>query len=237
MLCCTVSVPGPALHPPGPGPVQRQLSVSGCSPAAVCPPAGAGDRWTGWERQQQHETKWFWYVSAHLSVFTFLDESSELQTQICNAFKSLVVQLQGESAASAASAVKLCFCVSSCFFLLSAEILNKCKGDLLEMKETKLKTQPSLLETLIFFVEVRRRSHGFGSSPPLKGSVTVLSPQTLCVVLWVASYCARILRPLKTSLQKKKKKKKDSNTALVHFLFHPRTHSVLPPPGWTHRAL
>lgn len=38
---------------------------------------------------------------------------------------------------------------------LSTEILNKCKGDLLEMKETKLKTQPSFLENLIFFVEVR----------------------------------------------------------------------------------
>uniref|UniRef100_A0A3Q0SVE0 N-alpha-acetyltransferase 25, NatB auxiliary subunit n=1 Tax=Amphilophus citrinellus TaxID=61819 RepID=A0A3Q0SVE0_AMPCI len=92
-----------------------------------------------------------------------LDESSELQTQICNGFKSLVVQLQ--------------------------EILNKCKGDLLEMKEGKLKTQPSLLENLVFFVE------------------------TVCIVLWMASYCAKILRPLKTSLQKKKKKKKDANTS------------------------
>ncbi|XP_034080063.1 N-alpha-acetyltransferase 25, NatB auxiliary subunit isoform X2 [Gymnodraco acuticeps] len=93
-----------------------------------------------------------------------LDESSELQTQICNGFKSLVVQLQ--------------------------EILNKCKGDVLEMKDSKLKTQPSLLENLIFFVE------------------------TVCIVLWMASHCAKILRPLKTSLQKKKKKKKDTSTAL-----------------------
>uniref|UniRef100_A0A7N6ASF8 N-alpha-acetyltransferase 25, NatB auxiliary subunit n=1 Tax=Anabas testudineus TaxID=64144 RepID=A0A7N6ASF8_ANATE len=93
-----------------------------------------------------------------------LDESSELQTQICNGFKSIVVQLQ--------------------------EILHKCKGDLLELKETKLKTQPSFLENLIFFVE------------------------TVCIVLLMASYCAKILRPLKTSLQKKKKKKKDANTTL-----------------------
>ncbi|XP_062268710.1 N-alpha-acetyltransferase 25, NatB auxiliary subunit isoform X2 [Platichthys flesus] len=92
-----------------------------------------------------------------------LDESLELQTQICNSFKSLVVQLQ--------------------------EILNKCKGDLLEMKDGTLKTWPSLLENLIFFVE------------------------TVCIVLWMASYCAKILRPLKISLQKKKKKKKDTNTA------------------------
>uniref|UniRef100_A0A4W6DFL4 N-alpha-acetyltransferase 25, NatB auxiliary subunit n=1 Tax=Lates calcarifer TaxID=8187 RepID=A0A4W6DFL4_LATCA len=108
-------------------------------------------------------------LSVHLQELETvgLDESSELQTQICNGFKSLVVQLQ--------------------------EILNKCKGDLLEMKENKLKTQPSLLENLIFFVE------------------------TVCIVLWMASYCAKILRPLKTSLQKKKKKKKDANTALVHF--------------------
>lgn len=35
------------------------------------------------------------------------------------------------------------------------EILNRCKGDFLEMKEGKLKTRPSLLENLVFFVEVR----------------------------------------------------------------------------------
>uniref|UniRef100_A0AAQ6A1W2 N-alpha-acetyltransferase 25, NatB auxiliary subunit n=1 Tax=Amphiprion ocellaris TaxID=80972 RepID=A0AAQ6A1W2_AMPOC len=105
-------------------------------------------------------------LSVHLQELETagLDDSSELQTQICNGFKSLVVQLQ--------------------------EILNKCKGDLLEMKESTLKTWPSLLENLIFFVE------------------------TVCIVLWMASYCAKILRPLKTSLQKKKKKKKDANTAL-----------------------
>uniref|UniRef100_A0A673CTK8 N(alpha)-acetyltransferase 25, NatB auxiliary subunit n=1 Tax=Sphaeramia orbicularis TaxID=375764 RepID=A0A673CTK8_9TELE len=73
---------------------------------------------------------------------------------------------------------------------LSIEILNKCKGDLLEMKGGRLKTRSPLLENLVFFVE------------------------TMCVVLWMASYCAKILRPLKTSLQKKKKKKKDANTAL-----------------------
>ncbi|KAJ0012870.1 hypothetical protein NQD34_017204 [Periophthalmus magnuspinnatus] len=93
-----------------------------------------------------------------------LDESTELQAQICNGFQSLTVQLQ--------------------------EMLNKCKGDLLEIKMSVLKTRPPLLENLVFFVE------------------------TMCVVLWVASYCAKILRPLKTSLQKKKKKKKDVSTAL-----------------------
>lgn len=93
-----------------------------------------------------------------------LDESTELQAQICNGFQSLTVQLQ--------------------------EMLNKCEGDLLEMKESGLKTRPPLLENIVFFVE------------------------TVSIVLWVASYCAKILRPLKTSLQKKKKKKKDVSTAL-----------------------
>ncbi|XP_061783480.1 N-alpha-acetyltransferase 25, NatB auxiliary subunit [Nerophis lumbriciformis] len=103
-------------------------------------------------------------LSAHIHKLdgVGLDESSELQTQMCNTFKSLAVQLQ--------------------------EMLTKCKGDLQEMKEGKLKTRPSLLENLIFFVE------------------------TVCVVFWVASYSAKVLRPLKTSLQKKKKKKKDAST-------------------------
>uniref|UniRef100_A0A671UI09 N-alpha-acetyltransferase 25, NatB auxiliary subunit n=1 Tax=Sparus aurata TaxID=8175 RepID=A0A671UI09_SPAAU len=104
-----------------------------------------------------------------------LDEPSELQTQICNGFQSLVVQLQ--------------------------EILNKCKGDVLELKEGKLKTQPSFLETLIFFVEVS--------------------------LFWMASHCAKILRPLKTSLQKKKKKKKkDVNTPAVVCGFQELTGSL-----------
>uniref|UniRef100_A0A8C6WN22 N-alpha-acetyltransferase 25, NatB auxiliary subunit n=1 Tax=Neogobius melanostomus TaxID=47308 RepID=A0A8C6WN22_9GOBI len=89
-----------------------------------------------------------------------LDESTELQAQICNGFQTLTVQLQ--------------------------EMQNKCEGDLLEMKESRLKTRPSLLENIVFFVE------------------------TVSIVLWVASYCAKILRPLKTSLQKKKKKKRMS---------------------------
>uniref|UniRef100_A0AAY5KAD4 N-alpha-acetyltransferase 25, NatB auxiliary subunit n=1 Tax=Esox lucius TaxID=8010 RepID=A0AAY5KAD4_ESOLU len=98
----------------------------------------------------------FWFSSP--------DDSSELQSQICNTFKSIVVQLQ--------------------------EMLSRCKGEVLEMKDRRLKTQPSLLETLVFFLE------------------------TVCVVLWVASYSANVLRPLKSSLQKKKKKKKDTCTAM-----------------------
>uniref|UniRef100_A0A667YIR6 N-alpha-acetyltransferase 25, NatB auxiliary subunit n=1 Tax=Myripristis murdjan TaxID=586833 RepID=A0A667YIR6_9TELE len=117
-------------------------------------------------------------LSVHLQELETLglDESSELQTQICNGFKSLVVQLQ--------------------------EILNKCKGDLLEMKDSRLKTWPSLLEIHVFFVE------------------------TVCIVFWMASYCAKVLRPLKASLQKKKKKKKDTNTPAVVCGFQEFTGSL-----------
>uniref|UniRef100_A0A674ALQ0 N-alpha-acetyltransferase 25, NatB auxiliary subunit n=1 Tax=Salmo trutta TaxID=8032 RepID=A0A674ALQ0_SALTR len=81
------------------------------------------------------------------------------------------------------------------------DMLSRCKGDVLEMKDGRLTTRPALLETLVFFVE------------------------TVCVVLWVASYSASVLRPLKSSLQKKKKKKKDSSTAM-----HASFCSLSPPP-------
>lgn len=35
------------------------------------------------------------------------------------------------------------------------DMLNKCKGDLLEVKDSRCKTQPFLLESLVYFVEVR----------------------------------------------------------------------------------
>ncbi|XP_052463548.1 N-alpha-acetyltransferase 25, NatB auxiliary subunit isoform X2 [Carassius gibelio] len=89
---------------------------------------------------------------------TGLDESAELQTQISNLFKSLAVQLQ--------------------------DMLEKCKGDLLEVKDSQSKPQPFLLENHVYLVE------------------------TVCIVLWVSNYCGSVLRPLKSSLQKKKKKKK-----------------------------
>uniref|UniRef100_A0A673N8T2 N-alpha-acetyltransferase 25, NatB auxiliary subunit-like n=1 Tax=Sinocyclocheilus rhinocerous TaxID=307959 RepID=A0A673N8T2_9TELE len=88
-----------------------------------------------------------------------LDDSTELQTQISNLFKSLAVQLQ--------------------------DMLEKCKGDLLEVKDDQTKPQQFLLENLVYFVE------------------------TICIVLWVSNYCGSVLRPLKSSLQKKKKKKKE----------------------------
>ncbi|KAK2870730.1 hypothetical protein Q8A67_023257 [Cirrhinus molitorella] len=94
-----------------------------------------------------------------------LDESTELQTQISNLFKSLAVQLQ--------------------------DILEKCKGDLIEVKDGQNKTQEFLLENLVYFVE------------------------TVCIVLWVSNYCGSVLRPLKSSLQKKKKKKKEASSVTV----------------------
>lgn len=94
-------------------------------------------------------------ASFSFALFTPSDESSELQTQICNGFKSLVAQLQGESPQRPTADV----CPSPSRLMFSSspptEILNRCKGDFLEMKEGKLKTRPSLLENLVFFVEVR----------------------------------------------------------------------------------
>uniref|UniRef100_A0A8C2HBX9 N-alpha-acetyltransferase 25, NatB auxiliary subunit n=1 Tax=Cyprinus carpio TaxID=7962 RepID=A0A8C2HBX9_CYPCA len=108
---------------------------------------------------------------------TGLDESSELQTQISNLFKSLAVQLQ--------------------------DMLEKCKGDLLEVKDSHSMTQHFLLENLVYFVE------------------------TVCIVLWVSNYCGSVLRPLKSSLQKKKKKKKEASTVTVGAEFSSSLQSLL----------
>uniref|UniRef100_A0A8C1VNY4 N-alpha-acetyltransferase 25, NatB auxiliary subunit n=1 Tax=Cyprinus carpio TaxID=7962 RepID=A0A8C1VNY4_CYPCA len=70
----------------------------------------------------------------------------------------------------------------------SLHMLEKCKGDLLEVKDGQSKPQPFLLENLVYFVE------------------------SVCIVLWVSNYCGSVLRPLKSSLQKKKKKKKEAST-------------------------
>ncbi|XP_039627265.1 N-alpha-acetyltransferase 25, NatB auxiliary subunit [Polypterus senegalus] len=68
------------------------------------------------------------------------------------------------------------------------DIRNKCESDLFEIRDGQNKTKPAALENLVFFTE------------------------TVCIILWVSSYCSCILRPLKSNLQKKKKKKKDANT-------------------------
>uniref|UniRef100_A0A8C7F155 N-alpha-acetyltransferase 25, NatB auxiliary subunit n=1 Tax=Oncorhynchus kisutch TaxID=8019 RepID=A0A8C7F155_ONCKI len=56
--------------------------------------------------------------------------------------------------------------------------------------------------------------------------ITEKQTQTVCVVLWVASYSASVLRPLKSSLQKKKKKTKDSSTPVVLSGFQEWTGSL-----------
>ncbi|KAJ7309828.1 hypothetical protein JRQ81_007899 [Phrynocephalus forsythii] len=63
---------------------------------------------------------------------------------------------------------------------------HKCRGNLLERKEGGFKTHPNVLENLVFFVE------------------------TISIILWVCSYCDAVLRPGRSSLQKKKKKKKET---------------------------
>lgn len=85
------------------------------------------------------------------------------------------------------------------------------------MKEGRLKTRPTLLENLVFFVEVRHPIFIVWIRLFECSINTLVTLQTMCVVFWVATYCAKILRPLKASLQKKKKKKKDVSTALVYF--------------------
>uniref|UniRef100_A0A2R9C2L8 N-alpha-acetyltransferase 25, NatB auxiliary subunit n=1 Tax=Pan paniscus TaxID=9597 RepID=A0A2R9C2L8_PANPA len=90
-----------------------------------------------------------------------LEDTMEIQERIENSFKSLLDQLK--------------------------DVFSKCKGDLLEVKDGNLKTHPTLLENLVFFVE------------------------TISVILWVSSYCESVLRPYKLNLQKKKKKKKETS--------------------------
>lgn len=40
------------------------------------------------------------------------------------------------------------------FFFFFSDLFNKCKGDLIEVRDGTLKTHPNLLENLVFFVEV-----------------------------------------------------------------------------------
>ncbi|XP_012685727.2 N-alpha-acetyltransferase 25, NatB auxiliary subunit [Clupea harengus] len=103
-----------------------------------------------------------WLVPPLLEMdSTGLDESSEAQVKMSKSFKALLQQLQ--------------------------DILSKCKGDLVVMRDEQCNTHPSHLEALVLFVE------------------------TVCVVVWVVAFCAGVLRPLKVSAQKKKKKKKESS--------------------------
>lgn len=77
----------------------------------------------------QCQTSLFYLVSDIYELDTNgLEDSAEIQERIGNSFKSLVERL--------------------------TDLFNKCKGDLIEVRDGTLKTHPSLLENLVFFVEV-----------------------------------------------------------------------------------
>uniref|UniRef100_A0A8B9GDM8 N-alpha-acetyltransferase 25, NatB auxiliary subunit n=1 Tax=Amazona collaria TaxID=241587 RepID=A0A8B9GDM8_9PSIT len=120
----------------------------------------------------QCQTSLFYLVSDIYELDTNGLGKSEIQERIGNSFNSLVERL--------------------------TDLFNKCKGDLIEVRDGTLKTHPSLLENLVFFVE------------------------TISIALWVSSYCDSVLRPFKSNMQKKKKKKKESSLAMppvfTHFL-------------------
>ncbi|XP_061459382.1 N-alpha-acetyltransferase 25, NatB auxiliary subunit isoform X2 [Rhineura floridana] len=113
----------------------------------------------------QCQTSLFYLVSEIYELDTNgLEDSTVIQERIGNSFKSLLEQLTDQ--------------------------FNKCKGDLLEVREGSIQTHPNILENLVFFVE------------------------TISIVLWVCSYSDAVLRPYRSSLQKKKKKKKESVVAM-----------------------
>uniref|UniRef100_A0A8C3XSE6 N-alpha-acetyltransferase 25, NatB auxiliary subunit n=1 Tax=Chelydra serpentina TaxID=8475 RepID=A0A8C3XSE6_CHESE len=80
--------------------------------------------------------------------------------------------------------------IENIIVFLFSDLFNKCKGDLMEVRDGILKTHPNILENLVFFVE------------------------TMSITLWVSSYCECVLRPFKSSLQKKKKKKKETSVVM-----------------------
>nr|XP_048677565.1 N-alpha-acetyltransferase 25, NatB auxiliary subunit isoform X2 [Caretta caretta] len=112
----------------------------------------------------QCQSSLFYLVSDIYELDTNGLDSTEIQERIGNCFKSLLEQL--------------------------TDLFNKCKGDLMEVRDGILKTHPNILENLVFFVE------------------------TMSITLWVSSYCDSVLRPFKSSLQKKKKKKKETSVVM-----------------------
>ncbi|XP_062999880.1 N-alpha-acetyltransferase 25, NatB auxiliary subunit isoform X2 [Elgaria multicarinata webbii] len=112
----------------------------------------------------QCQTSLFYLVSEIYELDTNGLDSTAVQERIGNSLKSLLEQLTDQ--------------------------FSKCKGDLLAVEEGSFKTNPDILENLVFFVE------------------------TISIVLWVCSYSDTVLRPCKSSFQKKKKKKKESVIAM-----------------------
>ncbi|XP_007490095.3 N-alpha-acetyltransferase 25, NatB auxiliary subunit isoform X2 [Monodelphis domestica] len=110
----------------------------------------------------QCQTSSFYLISDIYELDTNgLEDTTEIQERIGNSFESLLEQLR--------------------------EVFSLCKGDILEVQDGHLRTHPSILENLVFFVE------------------------TISIVLWVTSYCDSVLQPYKLNIQKRKKKKKETN--------------------------
>uniref|UniRef100_A0A670ITR6 N-alpha-acetyltransferase 25, NatB auxiliary subunit n=1 Tax=Podarcis muralis TaxID=64176 RepID=A0A670ITR6_PODMU len=83
----------------------------------------------------QCQTSLFHLVSEIYELDTIgLEDSAAIQERIGNSFKSLLEQLTDQ--------------------------FNKCKGDLLEVREGRFRTHPNILENLVFFVEVSNETFG-----------------------------------------------------------------------------
>ncbi|ERE76484.1 N-alpha-acetyltransferase 25, NatB auxiliary subunit [Cricetulus griseus] len=108
--------------------------------------------------------------------FSILEGTVDIQERIENSLTSLLELLKG--------------------------VFSTCKGELLEVTDGNVKTQPAILENLVFFVE------------------------TVSVILWVSSYCESVLRPYKLNIQKKKKKKKETSIIMVITCL-PLPHAIL----------
>ncbi|CAH2295928.1 N-alpha-acetyltransferase 25, auxiliary subunit isoform X1 [Pelobates cultripes] len=83
------------------------------------------------------------------------------------------------------------------------DLVNQCKGLLIDIQGGCCKTFPDSVENLVFFVE------------------------TISIYQWVSSYFASVLRPLKSNLQKKKKKKKESTATPPVFTSYQEFNTVL----------
>lgn len=138
---------------------------------------------------------------------------------MCNAFKSLAVQLQG----STRDTQLLCGHIDVLRFI-SFSLCVRCRNAD-EMQRRPTGHEGGQIKNPTVFTRKPHLLCGGGPALPCSSSGCPTScpsnvsgcdcVQTVCVVLWVAGYCTKVLQPLKSSLQKKKKKKKDASIAQV----------------------
>uniref|UniRef100_A0A674AMH0 N-alpha-acetyltransferase 25, NatB auxiliary subunit n=1 Tax=Salmo trutta TaxID=8032 RepID=A0A674AMH0_SALTR len=102
--------------------------------------------------------------------------------------------------------------------------------------ENGISAKSSTLQTLLSQLD-QTKMYMYYNMERAMVCVCVSPGQTVCVVLWVASYSASVLRPLKSSLQKKKKKKKDSSTAMVLFTPYQGREGLNEECGFTRAAM